>query len=275
MPRLFSYGTLQQEDVQIATLGRRLDGQQDELVGFEASQVRIEDPAVAARLGKSHHNNVLPSGNSGSRVAGTVFEVTDDELARIDGYERAFCYVRVTAPLASGGVCWVYAHGPNTPDVTFRHAVRGDLPAIVRLLADDPLGATREQCTTPLPDVYDAAFEAIERDPNNELIVVETGTHAVVGVLQMTFIPGLSHRGSWRALIEAVRIASEVRSGGIGAQLMEWAIARARERRCRIVQLTSDKSRGDAIRFYQRLGFVASHEGLKLTLPRTGAAPER
>lgn len=267
MPLLFSYGTLQQEDVQLATLGRRLDGHRDELVGFEPAKVRIDDPDVAASLGKAHHDNVLATRNKVSRVAGTVFEVTDDELARIDGYERVFSYVRLTAPLASGRECWVYAHDTSTPQVSFRNAVRDDLPAIVRLLADDRLGARREQVATPLPDVYYAAFDAIARDPNNELIVVETNTHAVVGVLQMTFIPGITHRGSWRALIEGVRIAAEVRSGGVGRQLMEWAIARARERRCHVVQLTSDKSRVDAIRFYQRLGFVASHEGLKLLLP--------
>ena len=269
MPLLFSYGTLQQEDVQLATLGRRLDGHHDEIVGFDPSQVRIEDTSVAARLGKTHHNNVLATGNRASRVAGTVFEVTDDELARIDGYERVFSYVRLTAPLASGRVCWVYAHRTRTPEVTFRRAIRDDLPAIVRLLADDPLGASREQVTTPLPEAYYTAFDAIEGDPNNELIVLETNARAVVGVLQMTFIPGLTRRGSWRALIEGVRIAAEMRSGGVGRQLMEWAIGRARERRCHVVQLTSDKSRVDAIRFYQRLGFVASHEGLKLTLPST------
>jgi GNAT superfamily N-acetyltransferase len=155
----------------------------------------------------------------------------------------------------------------DTPAVSFRRAVRGDLPCIVRLLADDPLGAKRETDITPLPDVYHSAFDAIDRDPNNELVVVESDAHIVVGVLQLTFIPGISHRGGWRALIEGVRIAKEARSGGIGAKLFEWAIGRARERGCRMVQLTSDKTRPDAIRFYERLGFVASHEGLKLHLP--------
>ena len=267
MPLLFSYGTLQQEDVQLATLGRRLEGHRDEIVGFEPSQVRIEDPAIAARLGKTHHNNVTATGNTSSRVAGTVFEVTDEEIARIDGYERVFSYVRLTAPLASGRACWLYAHATVTPHVAFRRAVRDDLPSIVRLLADDPLGASREQVTTPLPDAYYAAFDAIDRDPNNELIVAESDSPAVVGVLQMTFVPSLTYRGGWRALIEGVRVAAEVRSGGVGRQLMEWAIGRARERGCHVVQLTSDKSRVDAIRFYQRLGFVASHEGLKLKLP--------
>jgi ribosomal protein S18 acetylase RimI-like enzyme len=290
MPLLFSYGTLQQADVQLATLGRRLDGHHDELVGFEPAQVRIEDPEVAAALGKTHHNNVTCMGDQSSRVAGTVFEVTDDELARIDGYERVFSYRRLTAPLASGRQCWVYAYagssqdraeergdragGGNTPNVTFRRALRDDMPSIVRLLADDPLGAERERFATPLPDTYYTAFEVIDRDPNNELIVGETDTGALIGVLQLTFIPGITYRGSWRALIEGVRIAAEVRSGGVGRQLMEWAIARARERRCHVVQLTSDKSRVDAIRFYRHLGFVPSHEGLKLLLPPAATASE-
>jgi ribosomal protein S18 acetylase RimI-like enzyme len=154
----------------------------------------------------------------------------------------------------------------NTPAVSFRRAVRRDLPSIVRLLADDPLGARREAYAAPLPDAYYSAFEAIDRDPNNELIVVESDAHAVVGVLQLTFIPSITYRGGWRALIEGVRIAEELRSGGVGTTLFEWAIERARERGCHVVQLTSDKSRAGAIRFYERLGFVASHEGLKLHL---------
>ena len=154
----------------------------------------------------------------------------------------------------------------DTPAVSFRRAVREDLPAIVRLLADDPLGAKRESNATPLPDGYYSAFDAIDRDPNNELVVVESDAHAVVGVLQLTFIPSITYLGGWRALIEGVRIAAELRSGGVGKRLFEWAIGRARERGCHVVQLTSDKSRADAIRFYERLGFVASHEGLKLHL---------
>jgi GNAT superfamily N-acetyltransferase len=142
----------------------------------------------------------------------------------------------------------------------FRRAVRADLPDIVRMLADDMLGAKREEYASPLPESYYAAFEAIVRDPNNEL------DERVVAVLQLTCIPNLSRRGSWRALIEGVRVDSSVRSGGVGRRLVEWAIARAREKGCRLVQLTSDKRRRDAIRFYESLGFVASHEGMKLEL---------
>ena len=148
----------------------------------------------------------------------------------------------------------------------FRRAVRADLADIVRLLADDPLGARREEYASPLPDQYSLAFEAIDRDPNNELVVVELGGR-VAGVLQLTYIPYITYRGGWRALIEGVRIDSSARSSGIGRKLFAWAIERAREKGCHMVQLTSDKTRPDAIRFYEWLGFVASHERMKLLLP--------
>jgi ribosomal protein S18 acetylase RimI-like enzyme len=147
----------------------------------------------------------------------------------------------------------------------FRTARREDLPALVRLLADDVLGASRERPSDPLPEAYGKAFDAIERDPNNELIVAEMNGK-VVGMLQLTFIPGISRQGAWRALIEAVRVDSSLRSAGLGRRLIDRAIDRARERGCAMAQLTSDKQRADAIRFYQSLGFVASHEGLKLQL---------
>jgi len=152
-------------------------------------------------------------------------------------------------------------------EITFRPASRTDLPEIVRLLADDPLGAKRERYELPLPAGYLAAFDAIEADPNNELIVACLGER-VVGVLQLTYIPYVASRGAWRALIEGVRVDSGTRSAGIGKALFEWAIARSRERGCRIVQLTTDKSRADAKRFYEKLGFVASHEGMKLHLDK-------
>jgi GNAT superfamily N-acetyltransferase len=149
--------------------------------------------------------------------------------------------------------------------LVIRRATRDDLPAIVHMLADDPLGATREADVAPLPGSYHQAFDAIERDPNQELMVAEVDGR-VVGVLQLSFIPYLTYQGSWRALIEGVRVASDRRSGGIGRRLIQWCIDRARQRGCRMVQLTSDKSRTDAIRFYESLGFVASHEGFKLRL---------
>jgi GNAT superfamily N-acetyltransferase len=148
---------------------------------------------------------------------------------------------------------------------TFRRARADDVPDIVRLLADDPLGATRERYENPLPESYARAFRAIEQDANNELVVACRGER-VVGVLQLTYIPSLTYQGGWRALIEGVRVDSGERSQGLGKTLFEWAIARARERACHMVQLTTDKARPDAKRFYESLGFVASHEGLKLHL---------
>ena len=110
MPLLFSYGSLQQENVQLSTFGRRLTGHRDELVGFEASSVRIDDPQVAAAIGKTHHANVTFSGSDESRVPGMVFEISDDELIQVDAYEAAFSYQRVLATLASGKRAWVYRY---------------------------------------------------------------------------------------------------------------------------------------------------------------------
>jgi ribosomal protein S18 acetylase RimI-like enzyme len=158
--------------------------------------------------------------------------------------------------------------------VTFRAATRADVPEIVRMLADDRLGAAREAYTSPLPDAYYRAFEAIDRDPNNELIVCSVEDR-IAGTLQLTFIPYITHRGSWRAVIEGVRVDSAMRDRGIGRRLIQWAVERARERGCGMVQLTSNKTRTDAIRFYESLGFVASHEGLKLDLPRADGRGDR
>ena len=155
--------------------------------------------------------------------------------------------------------------GPSTADPRFRRALRDDVPEIVRLLADDVLGAKREEYRLPLPDSYYAAFDAIERDSNNEIIIAELHGR-LVGVLQITYIPYLTRRGSWRALLEGVRVDAAARGGGLGRRLIGFAVERARRRGCSLVQLTSDKSRRDALRFYQSLGFVASHEGLKLDL---------
>jgi GNAT superfamily N-acetyltransferase len=152
-------------------------------------------------------------------------------------------------------------------NLQFRKASAKDLQAIVLLLVDDPLGAKRERYETPLPQSYLRAFEAIDADPNNELVVA-TLEGEVVGVLQLTFIPYLTYQGGWRALVEAVRVKTRLRSKGLGKALFEWAIERSRERRCHMVQLTTDKSRADAKRFYESLGFVATHEGMKLHLQK-------
>lgn len=148
---------------------------------------------------------------------------------------------------------------------TFRRARADDLPAIVAMLADDTLGRTRESPGLPLDARYLAAFEAIDADANQMLVIAEC-EGAVAGCLQISFIPGLSRRGAWRALIESVRVASATRGQGLGQQLIEHAIAEATRRGCRMVQLTTDRSRTDAHRFYERLGFVASHVGMKLDL---------
>lgn len=149
--------------------------------------------------------------------------------------------------------------------LTFRRATEEDLPAIVALLADDELGRAREEPGLPLAKCYRTAFAAIESDSNQFLaVVVQDGT--VIGTLQLSFLPGLSHKGQWRGQIESVRISATARGGGLGRRMLEWAIATCRERNCGIVQLTSDKSRCDAIRFYESLGFTASHEGFKLKL---------
>lgn len=149
--------------------------------------------------------------------------------------------------------------------VVFRQAMRADLEPIVALLANDALGAGREDPSLPLDSAYTDAFAAIERDQNQLLAVAEAGGR-IVGTLQLSFIPGISRRGMARGLIEAVRIADDQRSAGLGQAMFEWAIAACRERGCALVQLTTDKSRPDAHRFYERLGFVASHEGYKLGL---------
>ena len=153
--------------------------------------------------------------------------------------------------------------------ITFRQAAEQDVERIVEMLADDVLGKERERFEQPLPASYLAAFQAIEADPNNELIVaVEDGK--IVGVQQLTFTPYLTHQGSWRATIEGVRTDSTVRGQGIGGQLIRYAIGRAKERGCRLIQLTTDKQRPDALRFYEGLGFTATHEGMKMKLEAEG-----
>lgn len=148
----------------------------------------------------------------------------------------------------------------------FRKATRADLPAIVRLLAQDMLGQQREAYQDPLPTSYHEAFDRIDADPNQELIVAENADREVIGTLQLTILPYLTYQGSSRALIEAVRVREDHRGGGIGGGLLQWAIGRARARGARMLQLTSDKQRVDAVRFYEKLGFKASHEGLKMFL---------
>lgn len=152
--------------------------------------------------------------------------------------------------------------------VVLREAVVEDVPALVQLLADDQLGSTRDGISTAADlDLYLGAFAAIDADPAHLLLVAVDGTQ-VLATMQLSFLPGLARRGALRAQIEAVRVRQDHRSHGLGAALFEWAIQEAQRRDCALVQLTTDKWRADAHRFYERLGFVASHDKLKLTLHR-------
>ncbi|MGI2328485.1 GNAT family N-acetyltransferase [Planococcus sp. YIM B11945] len=150
-------------------------------------------------------------------------------------------------------------------ELVFRLATEQDLDEIVAMLADDTLGSTRERYEQPLPESYTKAFQAISADANNELVVACL-ENKVVGVLQITFTPYLTHQGGWRATIEGVRTSSSARGKGIGSELIRYAIGRAKDRGCHLVQLTTDKKREDALRFYEQLGFTATHEGMKLKL---------
>jgi len=151
----------------------------------------------------------------------------------------------------------------DTDELIFRQAHADDVEAIVDLLADDTLGTSRERPGDP---IYDAVFAEMDNDPNNELWVIEGTNGRVLGCLQLTVIPGLSRLGARRAMIESVRVHDDLRGKGVGRWLFEKAIERSRERDAQLVQLTSDKARPDAIRFYESLGFVASHEGMKLKI---------
>ncbi|MEU5554510.1 GNAT family N-acetyltransferase [Streptomyces globisporus] len=148
-------------------------------------------------------------------------------------------------------------------DLDIRPATPDDLPAVVAMLADDPLGAQRESPDDLTP--YQEALQRLADDPNQH-VVVAVRQNRVVGTLQLTIIPGLSRRGSTRSIIEGVRIHGDERGSGLGTQLIQWAVDESRRQNCQLVQLTSDATREDAHRFYERLGFTASHVGFKLAL---------
>jgi len=157
----------------------------------------------------------------------------------------------------------------DSTNVTFRYATREDLPAIVALLADDEKGKTREELTDPLPDAYYQAFDAMESQstdalPNKYLLAILGDD--IVGCLQLTLIAGLSRRGQLRAQIEGVRVSSKVRGQKIGEKLITESISTSKSLGAVLIQFTTDKTRKDAHRFYERLGFVASHEGMKMAL---------
>jgi ribosomal protein S18 acetylase RimI-like enzyme len=151
------------------------------------------------------------------------------------------------------------------PDMIVRRAIAADVPAVVALLADDPLGQQREHVGDSLDADYVAAFTMIAADPNQYLAVCVIES-VIIGCVQISFIPGLTRRGALRGQIEGVRIADGWRGRGYGRQLLLWAIDTCRDRGCRLVQLTSDRSRDDAQRFYKSLGFAKSHDGFKLNL---------
>ncbi|MFD0304601.1 GNAT family N-acetyltransferase [Streptomyces sp. NPDC127119] len=148
-------------------------------------------------------------------------------------------------------------------DLEIRPAVADDIPAIVGMLADDPLGSQRESPDDLTP--YLAALERLSKDPNQH-VVVAVREGRVVGTLQLTIVPGLSRKGATRSIIEAVRVHADERGSGLGTRFIEWAVDRSRSEGCQLVQLTSDATRTDAHRFYERLGFTASHVGFKLQL---------
>ncbi len=148
--------------------------------------------------------------------------------------------------------------------VTVRRARREDVGTIVGMLADDPLGSARERLEEPLPASYFTAFEKVDRDGGIALVVAEDGEGRVVGCLQLCILPGLSSQGASRALIEDVRVAADCRSRGIGEQLVQWAVAEARARGCKLVELLTHQTRVDAQRFYERLGFARSHVGMTI-----------
>ena len=149
--------------------------------------------------------------------------------------------------------------------MNFRPAHVDDLPKIVLMLADDFLGHQRERFEDPLPECYVKAFREIEEDPNNELIVAELDGE-IVGTLQLTFTPSLSHQGSKRCTVESVRVDGKFRGQGFGREMMRWAVERATEKGCASMQLTTHNDRSDAHRFYESIGFSSTHTGMKLKL---------
>jgi ribosomal protein S18 acetylase RimI-like enzyme len=150
-----------------------------------------------------------------------------------------------------------------SPSIAIRRARRDDVSAIVAMLADDHLGRARERLEEPLPQPYFNAFARLDADPNILLVVADEGGD-VVGCLQLCIMPGLSSQGASRGLIEDVRVASNRRSRGVGEQLVQWAVAEARARKCALIELLTHHTRVDAQRFYERLGFAKSHVGMTI-----------
>jgi GNAT superfamily N-acetyltransferase len=157
---------------------------------------------------------------------------------------------------------------PDGRRVVLRAAVRADVAALVGLLVEDQMGSRRDGIGSAADlAAYERAFEAIDRDPAHLLVAAEDDS-GVVGTFQLSFLPGLARRGGWRAQVEAVRVAAALRGSGLGSLMMRWAIDEATDRGCVLIQLTTHKERADAHRFYERLGFRPTHEGMKLPLTR-------
>jgi len=146
----------------------------------------------------------------------------------------------------------------------YRKATENDVIAIVEMIADDELGKTRENFKIPLPKEYYDAFENINNDDKQELIIVENEDSEIIGTLQLSFIQYLTYQGGIRVQIEAVRIRKDQRGTGLGTKMFEWAIKRAKQRQAHVLQLTTDKKRSEALKFYKDLGFIDSHEGMKM-----------
>lgn len=151
----------------------------------------------------------------------------------------------------------------------FRKATKKDVVAIVKLITDDKLGSTRENFQIPLPKEYYDAFENINSDDNQELMVVENDALKIIGTMQLSFIQYLTYQGGIRAQIEAVRIHKDQRGTGLGTKMFEWAIKIAKKRNAHVLQLTTDKKRSKALNFYKKLGFIDSHEGMKMHFNKT------
>ena len=149
--------------------------------------------------------------------------------------------------------------------LTYRTAGPADLPFIIGLIVEDSVVVTEDRAEDAMDEDYRAALAAIDADPNEEMWIVERDSIAV-GCFQLSFLPGLMRRGMWRGQIEVVHVSADARNLGIGSEMMRWALARCREKGCGMVQLTSNKKRTDAHRFYERLGFARSHEGFKYYL---------
>ena len=148
--------------------------------------------------------------------------------------------------------------------MNIRPATKADLPQLVHMLAQDKLGQQREDYRLPLPEAYLRAFEVIDRDPQQELMVMADEGDEPIGMFQLTFIPYLTYQGGVRAQIEGVRVREDQRGKGLGEAAFRWAIARAKAKGAHLLQLSTDKKRPEALRFYEKLGFVASHEGMKM-----------